>query len=116
MNHHPISIHPNRWTPSLPWDFDTRADGARDEVEELVLVEETWSNCLVVIFSQVSRNCWNAEDALINFEQPYSPIGRELGALIATYNLAPLSVMWELDVRGTYAPESSGIQAYLNSL
>lgn len=38
----------------------------------------------------------------------YSPIGRDLRTLIATYNLAPRPVVWELDARGTCAPAPTG--------
>ena len=49
----PSHIDPSKpLDPQLVVGFDTRADGARDEIE--ALVEETWSNYPVVIFSQVS--------------------------------------------------------------
>lgn len=49
----PFDIDPSKpLDPQLVVGFDTRADGAMEEVE--ALVEETWSNYPVVIFSQVS--------------------------------------------------------------
>jgi len=51
------NVLPSDTDPSKPLDpqlvvgFDTRADGAKEEVD--ALVEETWSNYPVVIFSQV---------------------------------------------------------------
>ena len=49
----PSDIDPSKpLDPQLVVGFDTRADGAKEEVE--ALVEETWLNYPVVIFSQVS--------------------------------------------------------------
>lgn len=48
----PSDIGPSKQlAPHLVVGFDTRAEGGKEEVE--AIVEETWSNYPVVIFSQV---------------------------------------------------------------
>jgi hypothetical protein len=63
----PSDINPSEpLDPQLVVGFDTRADNAKEELQ--ALVEETWLNNPVVIFSQVSRNCSNIEGSLIKSE------------------------------------------------
>jgi hypothetical protein len=78
----PSDIDPSKpLDPQLVVGFDTRVEGAEEEVE--AVVEETWSNYPVVIFSQVmSRNCRTVADAyqirvavFTNWEGPESADG-----------------------------------------
>jgi len=100
--------------PQLVVGFDTRADGAKEEEVDSV-VEETWSNYPVVIFSQVMfkktlldrrRGAYQTRVAVLsNWEGPEN----------SDHNLAPMPVMWELDAGGARVPEPTRNQAYLNS-
>ncbi len=64
----PSDIDPSKpLDPQLVLGFDTRAEGAEEEVE--AVVEETWSNYPVVMFSQVMLTiAWIAVNSLIKLE------------------------------------------------
>ena len=65
----PPDVDPSKpLDPQLVVGFDTRADGAKEEVDSVV--EETWSNYPVVIFSQVMFKtiCWTVSGVLIKLE------------------------------------------------
>ncbi|KAF8588733.1 hypothetical protein K439DRAFT_1266307, partial [Ramaria rubella] len=81
----PDAIDPTRPVdPDLVLDFDTRTTNAAREVRELVT--DTWSRLPVVVLSK-----------------RYSPIGREIKAFLAEYNLKPTPIVFEMDERADEA-------------
>jgi hypothetical protein len=80
-NHLPQSVDPQRTIdPQLILDFDTRSDGAREELQELV--RDVWARNPVVLYSKM-----------------YSSTSREIKTLLDGFRLAPAPTVIEVDQR-----------------
>jgi len=77
----PPSVDPSRpIDPQLVLDFDTRSSRASDELE--VMVEEVWSRNPVLLYSKL-----------------YSPVSREIKAILFALNLHPAPTIMDVDIR-----------------
>ncbi|KAF8520414.1 hypothetical protein BU17DRAFT_46798 [Hysterangium stoloniferum] len=81
----PDSIDPSSpIDPDLILEFDTRSLKASNELKQVV--EETWTRLPVVLLSK-----------------RYSPIGREIKAILSEYNLKPSPSVFDIDERADEA-------------
>jgi hypothetical protein len=104
----PATIDPQQPIPAdVVLDFDTRSDFAQLEVDDLV--QDTWIRNPIVIFSKVCfcyqdwlAWCLEHSFARVSIFQVYSPQGREVKKLFASYKLKPAPTIFDIDERGMF--------------